>query len=613
MTVKNLYPNIEPSLSLDFANTKALDPRITFARASTARFYDGKTVAKAEENLIAGSQAFTTTADSWPSSGQVGVLSLTNNSSTAPDGTSTAATVVEDTSTGIHVISRASAVSGVVTLSVFAKLGAGTRFLTIGLNNSLANHGSATFDLSTGTNTQTQANGTYSGASATITAVAQGFYRCSFTVTTDTATVLRIGLNDTGTPTTGGRAFGVGYTGDGTSSLIIWGAQLEQRSAVTAYTPTTTQPITNYVPVLQSAANNVARFDHNPVTGESLGLLMEEQRTNLVTRSEEFDDAAWTKTDSSITANTIVAPDGALTGDKFISASGATGLLEQTQTGSGLTTYTFSIYLKKGEDTSTFLVLRGASFANRVQVNVNLSTGTLSSIVSVGTFTSAVANIISVGNGWYRVSLTGTTGSGEATIRGRVTSVSSGDGFSGIYIWGAQLEAGAFPTSYIPTVASAVTRSADAASMTGANFSSWYRADEGTLYGDALFRDLTGGRLIAGIYGAANVDRITIGLATTLYNGAVVAGSVIQANLSSGTKTANSKIALAYKTDDFAFSGNSATVVTDTSGILPVVDRMFIGSRFDGNAATFANGHIRKLSYYPRRLANAELQALTEV
>jgi hypothetical protein len=226
MSISQNYPIASPSLSLDFANTKALDPRVTFSRASSATYY-GTQTAKAEENLLLQSQALATSP--WTTGGAG--ATVTENTTTAPDGTNTAGTIVETSDTSVHLCFQSSIVAaGTVVLSVFAKLGTGTRFLTIGVSNSTSNTASATFDLSAGTNTQTQANGTYSSSSATITAVAEGFYRCALTVTTDTANLVRIGLNDTGTPSTANRAFGANYTGDGTSSLIIWGAQLEQRS-----------------------------------------------------------------------------------------------------------------------------------------------------------------------------------------------------------------------------------------------------------------------------------------------------------------------------------------------------------------------------------------------
>ena len=95
--VANSYPSTPPSLMLDFANSKELDPRITFARASTATYYDGVTSAVAEQNLSLYSQAFDTTAG-WGTAGG----SVTGNSSTAPDSTTTAGKFTEDSASSTH-------------------------------------------------------------------------------------------------------------------------------------------------------------------------------------------------------------------------------------------------------------------------------------------------------------------------------------------------------------------------------------------------------------------------------------------------------------------------------------------------------------------------------
>jgi hypothetical protein len=148
--------------------------------------------------------------------------------------------------------------------------------------------------------------------------------------------------------------------------------------------------------------------------------------------------------------------------------------------------------------------------------------------------------------------------------------------------------------------------------MTGTNFSSWYRDDEGTLYGDAVFVNTDSGRLIACLQNTtANTDRITIGNgSSTGFNGAVVAGSVVQASINSGTKALNGKIAIVYKTNDFAISGNGGSVGTDTAGTLPAIVQLSIGVR-DVTTASYINGTIKKLTYYPKRLTNEELQGLT--
>ena len=606
-------PLIKPTLLLDFANTEQLDPRITFTRASTGTFY-GTQTAKAEQNLLLQSQDFTTT---W--SVVAGNATVTSNTSTAPDGTSTADTLTEDSALGFHLCFQNSTVSGVITLSIFAKLGSGTRFLTIGVNNSTSNYGSATFDLSSGTSTQTQAAGTYSSASATITAVSQGFYRCTFTVTTDTTSVIRVALNNTGTPTASNRGFGAGYTGDGTSSLILWGAQLEQRSAVTAYTPTTTQPITNYISVLQTAASGVARFDHNPITDESLGLLIEEQRTNLRTYSEDFTNAVWTKSGASITADTVIAPDGTLTGDKLVENTATSRHFVTTSlTLTANTVYTLSVYMKAGErTTATFGNSSTANWAAGLSVVVNLATGVI---------TSGTGTIQSVGNGWYRVSGTGTFGPANANggmiIELQTTAGYTGDGYSGIYLWGAQLEAGAFPTSYIQTVASQVTRAADAASMTGTNFSSWYNQAEGTLYADYSIpfdSSVSVFPLVASFDNGSTSTRTVIAQRTIdeKVQAAIFVNNVLQVSILS---TANAtygpplRAALSYKTDDVAFTLNANAVQTDTSSLIGTdMSALRIGNAATPGYGNALSGTIRKLSYYPLRVTNAQLQGLTTV
>jgi len=406
------------------------------------------------------------------------------------------------------------------------------------------------------------------------------------------------------------------YTGDVTKGIIIWGAQLEQRSAVTAYTPTTTAPITNYVPVLLSAANNVARFDHNPVTGESLGLLIEEQRTNLFQRSEEF-NTLWAATRSSVTANTIVAPDGTLTGDKLIEDSTAsnTHTVDQFLTVVTNTEYAFSCYVKAAERShiSLFAFHAASGTNNTENVVFNLST-----LAVVSQTTAANRNTITaVGNGWYRVSAvvknqidTGTNFSIRLADNTGATSY-TGDGTSGLYIWGAQLEAGAFPTSYIPTVASQVTRSADAAIMTGANFSSWYAGGAGTLFVDTLFPPIVDNvtRFTSEISVGTTSEvfaTATFSASTRFRAGAVSSGGI-------GTLTANQPYKFAYSFENGGQSAslNGASVVTGVLTSTAQPDRLTIGAT--RNNSSHINTTIKKLAFYPKRLANDQLQGITTV
>jgi hypothetical protein len=200
----------------------------------------------------------------------------------------------------------------------------------------------------------------------------------------------------------------------------------------------------------------------------------------------------------------------------------------------------------------------------------------------------------------------------------QTTAGYTGDGYSGIYIWGAQLEAGAFPTSYIQTVASQVTRAADAASMTGANFSSWYNQAAGTLYAEwqkfapsafqavAIASDGSGSNIIA--LGHGSISGVNNSLRFD-----VTTGGVNQASITSIVNSPSNtfaKTAAAYAVNDFSVVSNGGSAGTDALGVLPVVNRLIIGANAAGTG-TFLNGTIRKLSYYPLRISNANLVALT--
>jgi hypothetical protein len=555
MAIQSNFPAIKPSLNLDFANTEALDPRITFTRASTATYYDGVTTAKAEENLLLRSQDYSAT---WT------VTNLTPvTGKTAPDTTSTA---TEFTATAANAVLTQgfTAIAGSYTFSVFLRRVTGSGDIQIAADN--------------GTWTTKVITGTWARYDVTQT-VAAGSKTAGVRVVTDT------------------------------DAIEVWGAQLEQRDAVTSYTATTTQPITNYIPVLLTAATNAPRFDHNPTTGESLGLLIEEQRTNLFPYSEDFADAAWSKTRSSITSNTIVAPDGTLTGDKLVEDTTATSthFVSDNVNLIANTFYTATVYVKAAERTR--VLLQNSSTANWTTVGVAYFD------LSAGTIVSGTGSITPIGNGWYRCSINGTFGGTDALgglnifiVESGTTISYTGDGYSGIYIWGAQLESGAFPMSYIATVAATATRSADAASMTGTNFSSWYNQGEGALYVELVPSALAAANGIV-VNDNTTSNRIRLATTSTSDQCTITATGTAQAVLDGGTPVANTtmKLAMAYQVNNFALSLGGASVATDTAGVTPIVTQLQIG------AETTAVGNVRinKIAYYPLRLTDAQLQALT--
>jgi hypothetical protein len=369
--------------------------------------------------------------------------------------------------------------------------------------------------------------------------------------------------------------------------------------------------------VLQTAASGVARFEHNPTTFESLGLEIEEQRTNLVTYSEVFTDAVWTKTRASITANTVVAPDGTLTGDALIeNTDNNSHFLAQGYSATN-TTLTFSAHVKAaGRSIIRFQFSNNST--GSAAVFFDISNGTISSAATNGgDFTNASAAITAIGNGWYRCSLTATKGSTNSDAWPYITLVSTGtttsyagNGFSGIFIWGAQLEAGAFPTSYIQTVASQVTRAADAANMTGTNFSSWYNAAEGTLYAEANHPATTGTgkthEYVSLFSAAGNGYDLRVFNGTTRY-----AVQNTTTTLGNDTAGAFDKLVMGYSQQTtFAQSGslNAAAAVSSTTSMTRALDSLAIGG---GSGSNNLNGTIRKLAYYPLRVTNANLQALT--
>jgi hypothetical protein len=600
----NLLTTLSPTLLLQFVGAETLDPRITFTRASTATYY-GTQTALAEQNLLLQSQDFTTT---WLNSATTDAANVT----TAPDGTTTADSITDNATNASHVI-RQTVVNSIDTtyvVSCFLKAGT-SNYAYLGFYDpaTAQRYFCADFNLSSGTVRTSVAGTSGTLTSATITSVGSGWYRCVVIgqVSAGTSQAVVVGVSD---GLTAFNSFGaIPYVGTG-SDIYAWGAQLEQRSAVTAYTPTTTQTITNYIPVLQTAASGVARFDHNPITFESLGLEIEESRTNLILQSEDL-DTTWAETRATLALNSVIAPSGALTADTLIaSTDNDTHFTSQTFTGTAAA-HTFTVYAKASG--LNYVALRLFNGTSQVGLAYyNLSTG------ATGTVTAGTAAITSVGNGWYRCALTATLAASASCTAGIQLADADndnsfpGNAFSGVTLWGAQVELGAFATSYIPTVASQVTRAADLAVMTGTNFSDWYNATEGTLYSEASSYDVSAARVGFGISDNTASNRIQIGHGSGA-RAFISAGGATQmsqalASVVFSNNTA-SKVSLAYLLNNGNAAANGTLGTLDTAMTIPVVTQAQIG----GLTASLLplNGTVRQIVYYPRRLTDAELQAIT--
>ena len=374
--------------------------------------------------------------------------------------------------------------------------------------------------------------------------------------------------------------------------------------------------------LIQTAAINAPRFDYSPSTLAPLGLLIEESRINFVLQSNVITSNA----DVTVTAGAATSPDGTTNAYRTTKANATDPVYSSKSTSMTVTAntaYTVSRFVKyDGFNTTVSLEYNvGANWGN---VFWNAQFAVASTGVTVSSQNSCTAAVQNFGNGWYRLTATFTTGAvivtpSNPSILLRIT------GGSGVAVlgYGVQLEAGAFATSYIPTVASTVTRNPDVATMTGTNFSDWYNASEGALFAEASFigRPATVGNARTAVISDGTTDNfISAGLrnnanSSGMYYGQVTTGGAGQALLPSpiATDIGNNvifKSAIAYKVNNIAATANGATPSTDTSATIPTVNRLIIGG-FEG-VSNFLNGHMRSCRYYPQRLTNAELQAFSK-
>jgi hypothetical protein len=529
----------------------------------------------ASVNLLTQTQQFDNAA--WTKSNST----VTANAAVAPDGTSTADKLVEAATTSSHYVLQAPTVTATThVFSVYAKAGERS-FVSLGFDGL-----NVWFNLTTG------AVGTIeAGLTAAIVSVGDGWYRCSairtVTVAGSKSSVIYSASADNA----------LSYTGNGTSGIFIWGAQLEQAATATTYTR-------------NNGGVYPARFDYDPATLAPKGILIEEQRVNLLLRSEEFDNAIWQKAAATATANATTAPDGTSTADKVVAtATTAFHGTYQAPTGT-VASYTYSVYAKAAEYSKLQIA---NSTAGTWSATFDLATG---ATIATGGVSVLSSSIQSVGNGWYRCSIAFTGAAipvAHAMIGYPNTGATlnnfgvqyTGDGTSGLFLWGAQLELGAFATSYIPTVASTVTRTADQCSIVAPMFAPWYNQSEGTFVMDASPVN-NGCYALSATDGTAN-EEIILRYASSGTAAVVRDGGTIQANFGTGVLTG--KNALAYRVNDFAVSTNGGAAATDTSGTIPTNNQVSLGRALDGSLNI--NGHIRSIRYYPFRASNNQLQALT--
>lgn len=365
---------------------------------------------------------------------------------------------------------------------------------------------------------------------------------------------------------------------------------------------------------------NVPRINYDPVTGECLGFLIEEARTNVLMNSNAFSDSVWTTSNLAVEPNSTTAPDGTLTSAKIIASNTSSShYIRQIFSATSGNYYTVAIYAKAGELSIVELAFSTyANWENSIPwAKFDLTTG-----IATTTNPAAIVQMSPCMNGWYRCSM---TVKAIATFTSTFTlllcnstgsDTFTGDGSSGVYIWGAQVEVGSFPTSYIPTNATAVTRDVDIPriSLSSQNFVS-----EGTVYSHFNTQATT---KFAVVYLGPESNGTPHICASTDAPG-VLYGSIYGLSTSGRTYGTSSfpnevKVAYGYKSGDTAIS---------TNGSLVTSSYVFTISPANGAAGTTGtigyttltslvgslNGHMKKLMYYPKRVSNTELQGLTRI
>jgi hypothetical protein len=369
--------------------------------------------------------------------------------------------------------------------------------------------------------------------------------------------------------------------------------------------------------VIKSIGANVPRSYYDPTSLTYLGYLAEGARTNLCLQSENL-ATTWTTPAASISANATTAPDGTSTADKLVEASdvGQTHFLTQSivKAGSEIT-YAWSIWAKAAERTKIQLRIDGNT-SNRVTAEVDLSAGTIGSATAAGVGWTAVSSFIKAyPNGWYRCGIVATS-STETVVRtiailedaGGGTAY-NGDGTSGAYFWGAQLEAAAFASSYIPTTTASVARNADVLTYPTTG---WLNASAGTLFGHGQIYAVTTAQGIASLDDGSVNNRIDLRPNSTANSVAIItAATVGQATLTGTTWTINvtHKMTVAYASNDAIMANDGSLSSPDTSVTVPTVTTLSVGSLAAGAFQNF--GPIRRVAYFPRRLLNATLVTLT--
>ena len=382
--------------------------------------------------------------------------------------------------------------------------------------------------------------------------------------------------------------------------------------------------------VMQLASANTPRFNHNPNTKESLGLLIEEQRTNSIRNNTMQGAVAGTpgtlptnwginfNTTTGITRSVVGA--GVEDGISYIDIQ-----FVGTASGAGSVDIFFEIVNAIAAATgqtwgaSFYWKLQAGSFTGLSDQRFFAYEYNSSSGYVNAPFAGTPANPTSAALCIQRFTGAATLAGGASTAFVRPLlkiNIANGAAINiTLRIGMPQLEQGAFATSVIPTSGAAATRAADVATMTGTNFSSWYRQDEGTFYVEGSCSNFANSPIFVIPHNGTSNNYLNSPIMTTGGNARIsgVVSGVSWTNVTTANSVAvntTAKVSATYRASDQATCLNGGAVATGTNTSLPAVTTLNIGTWRTG-AGNSINGHIRRIAYYPRRLANTELQLLS--
>jgi hypothetical protein len=383
-------------------------------------------------------------------------------------------------------------------------------------------------------------------------------------------------------------------------------ASLDSRVTFTRAGNTAT--VVNSSGLIATINADLPRFDFNPVTLACNGLLIEESRTNSILYSNDLSQvSAWTVSTATLTPNAVISPDGTQNA-ATISAAAQNPLAAQFYTiPLDAATYCISVYVKYVSGTKNFRLRCALTLGVAVATNIafNAETGAF-----VSSSAGAVYTITNAGNGWFRVTLLATNNSTNTRLNLQLFSGNDSTVTNSMAVYGCQSEVGAFATSYIPTVASTVTRNADVATMTSTNFSDWYSAGAGGVVARVLPSTVSNTRPALQFDDTTANEVITLQGNTTNPELVIVDGGSPQAQIDAGTIAANTayNLGAAWNTNNCAAAVNGNAAVTDNTATIPTVTQARLGS----NGTNYLNGHIQTIRYWPQRIIDTEVQAFSK-